>query len=111
MICVILGKNKAGQFTSFSVQGHADYAASGQDIVCAAVSMLSQTALLGLLKYAGKDVQYAVQEGNLSVTLGQSSEYTQIIIDTMYLGLQELVAQYNQYVEMHIKTSGGGRNV
>lgn len=29
-------------------KGHADYAPHGQDIVCAAVSVIMQTALLGL---------------------------------------------------------------
>src|SRR5690606_37407275 len=37
-----------GAVTAFTVRGHADYAEHGRDLVCAAVSVLTQTAVMGL---------------------------------------------------------------
>ena len=45
------------------VTGHADYSEYGSDIVCSAVSALTQTALLGLLNVAQLDIEYSINEG------------------------------------------------
>lgn len=46
MITVRLSDN------SIVIEGHADYAEHGKDIVCAAVSVILQTAQLGLMSIA-----------------------------------------------------------
>ncbi len=38
-------KNVKGYITEFEIKGHAGYAKSGQDIICAAASAISYTAL------------------------------------------------------------------
>lgn len=49
MINIYLTKN------SITIDGHADYAESGKDIVCAAVSAVLQTTQIGLIQMA---IQY-----------------------------------------------------
>ena len=61
MITITMHRDKEYRYTGFTISGHADYAEEGSDIVCAAVSALSQTALLGLMEYASKDVPYEVK--------------------------------------------------
>ncbi|TLM99480.1 ribosomal-processing cysteine protease Prp, partial [bacterium] len=39
---------KAGKITGFTLEGHARVAPHGEDLVCAAVSMMAQSVLLGL---------------------------------------------------------------
>ena len=55
--------------SGFTVEGHADFKPKGEDIVCAAVSVLTQTALLGLGKYI-PDTDYTIDDtGYLTCTL------------------------------------------
>ena len=95
-------RDQEHRYTGFTISGHADYAEAGSDIVCAAVSALSQTALLGLMEYASKDVPYEVNEGFLSVTVPKPSDASEIILGTMARGLQEMVRQYGEYVVLDL---------
>lgn len=47
----IKAEKKSG-LVSIKVEGHANYDEHGKDIVCSAVSAITQTALLGLLAIA-----------------------------------------------------------
>ena len=67
MIRIKMEKDRQGRLCGFIVEGHADYAEEGSDIVCAAVSALTQTALLGIIRYAGEEkVVYEQSEGFLA---------------------------------------------
>ena len=44
MITITMHRDKKDRYTGFTIKGHADYDEAGSDIVCAAVSALSQTA-------------------------------------------------------------------
>lgn len=51
MIKVKIFRNSTGKINGFKVTGHGvDMAPHGQDIVCAGVSALTQTAILGVAK-------------------------------------------------------------
>jgi uncharacterized protein len=56
---------RQGQVTGFHVTGHAGLAPRGQDILCAAVSAVTQTALLGLRETPGVVVDDSVLAGDL----------------------------------------------
>ena len=75
----------------FQISGHAGYAPHGQDIVCAGVSSLTQTALLGLMEYLHREVVYDVASGKLLVELkGSPDDLTEAILQSMLLGLIEI---------------------
>ena len=83
---------KCGRPAGFEAKGHTGYAGSGEDIVCAAVSALTQTAYLGLAEYVGSGVSAAQSDGALRVKLpkGLSEEQlerAELILGTMLLGL------------------------
>ncbi len=83
---------------SFTIQGHADYAQHGSDIVCSAVSALSQTALLGFKKYGNVREKLAI--GFLDVEFYTAGYETEIIYTVMKLGLHQIASQYPQYVKI-----------
>ncbi|NLB87652.1 MAG: ribosomal-processing cysteine protease Prp [Syntrophomonadaceae bacterium] len=92
----------------FIVKGHADYAPEGQDIVCAGVSAITQTALIGLLKHLNDKPTYKIDKGNLEVFLADNTsdddfDKAQIILSTMLAGLQSLQESYGEYVEVEIR--------
>ena len=78
------------------VTGHADYAPKGQDdIVCAAVSAIAQTAAMGVARYDAKaNIQIATDEG-VAIACRDRPK-TRAVIDTAILGLDNIRRQYPQ---------------
>ena len=85
----------------FQVCGHSGYAEAGSDIVCAAVSALTQAAVLGLSEVVKAPMDYELEEGSLACRLkGELSSEASAILQTMVLGLRQIAAQYPAYVEI-----------
>lgn len=91
MVKIKIFRNLDGMVTGFHVTGHANAAAHGKDIVCAAISALTQTALLGIGKYLNREVDFVIASGKLDVKLlAEPDELTDAIFETMILGLVEI---------------------
>ena len=92
--------NKKGSEISFSVEGHAGLDQKGSDIVCAAVSVLVQTAVIAIHRIAGIHQRIEQREGFLKSVLeidedgDERIEMLQIILATMIIGLDEIVKVY-----------------
>ena len=106
MIKVKIFRNSTGKINGFKVTGHADMAPHGQDIVCAGVSALTQTVILGVAKHLRREVEYVVKSGNLILNLlSEPDELTDAIFETMLLGLVEI----EKINSKNIKISEHGR--
>ena len=91
MIEIRVFSESDGKITGFSVTGHSGTAERGQDIVCAGVSSLTQTALLGIMEYLHREVDYDVASGKLLVKLRcVPGDLTEAILQSMLLGLMEI---------------------
>lgn len=90
--------------SGFKAQGHSGFAPAGKDIVCAAVSVLAQTAVLGLCHYLGNRVDVEVRDGFLDCrarpVTGKEALQAETILRTMYLGLTAIKENYGKYVEI-----------
>lgn len=97
------------RIASYSVSGHSRYAEHGRDIICAAVSAVTQTALGGLQEVAGLDPKVVVDDdqGFLSVDLGSdvTNDAAQVILATMVAGLRAIAEQNPRYVKIKDLTS------
>ncbi len=92
MVRIEIYRNSSNAITGFSVTGHANTAPHGQDIVCAAVSVLAQTAVLGLERHLGRSVHLDIASGKLKVELDSApDDLTGAVLETMLLGLKEIV--------------------
>jgi hypothetical protein len=91
---------RGGRLYGFEAGGHAGYAPSGEDIVCAAVSALTQTALLGLLEVLKVPVEWKMDEeaGALSASVRESTEGTEVVLRTLEAGLLNIAGQYPDLV-------------
>jgi len=89
-----------GRLYGFRASGHAGYANSGEDIVCAAVSALTQTALLGLGEVLKVPVEWSADEekGALSASIREATEGTEIVLRTLEAGLSNIAEQYPDLV-------------
>lgn len=101
MITIDLQFNKSDELLDFRISGHSGYSDAGSDIVCAAVSAIAQTALLGLLEYGGESVQYEIEDGLLSVHVAQHNAEAAVILKTMVLGLEQVAQHYKDFVVLN----------
>ncbi len=91
MIEIRIFSQTDGKISGFSVTGHSGTAERGQDIVCAGVSSLAQTALLGIMEYLHREVDYDIASGKLTVRLKSvPDDLTEAIMQSMLLGLIEI---------------------
>ena len=77
-----------GKISGMRVHGHSGTAARGQDIVCAGISALAQTALLGIGEHLHRPLDYDVRpSGDLRMKLkSEPDDLTQAILETAQLG-------------------------
>ena len=91
--------SKDGQITGFECLGHAGFAQAGQDIVCAAVSILTTTCVNALETVAGEKPQVQAFSGRMVMALpGGGSHDAQIILQAMRQGLRDLKDAYSDYL-------------
>ncbi len=100
MVKIDIWYNKEKDVVACKLSGHANSAKKGQDIVCAGISALTQTALLGLIEYAKADVDYEMSDGNMQFSLKTVCDKTQAILQTMLLGLEQIAKQYEKNVKI-----------
>lgn len=101
-------RDTRGLLRGFSIVGHTGSAPAGEDIVCAGVSALSQTAVNALEGVAGIKVSLHMSDGYLGVRLPKGLDAkklynAQVILRTVRQGLQGIAATYPQYVRMREK--------
>lgn len=106
MISVEFFEEQDKTLRAFQFKGHANAAPYGEDLVCSAISVLSQTAVIGLQYYLKEKPEIEIKEGFLSCVLptGLSKvekERSQTILKTMELGLEALKPKYGDYFELH----------
>jgi uncharacterized protein YsxB (DUF464 family) len=91
MIKIEIVRNSDQAMVGFSVTGHANTAPHGQDIVCAGISALTQTAVLGLDRQLKKKIQLKIASGSLKMNLLDNPDaLTNAILETMLIGLTEI---------------------
>lgn len=103
MIRAVLKLDCNGNFTGFTVKGHSGSAPKGKDIICAAVSGIVQTALIGLDEVAGIKNTYTVDDGLVICELPKDVdkkdlEKATVILQTMQLGLLSIADQFPDFV-------------
>jgi len=109
MIKVEIFKEK-DNFSGYLIRGHAYFDELGQDIVCASISILGQTALISLDEIGKMDPKFSVDddEGLLDVAIDVPKDDTKriivnTIIGSMMCGVKGIVEMYPDYVELTVR--------
>jgi len=105
MTTVTIWRDQQKSITAFCAAGHSDDASeSGQDIYCAAISAIVQTACIGLSDYIGAELKLAIEDGWLRCEFADpqfsQSEGCKAILETMLLGLRSFMTEYPGYLEI-----------
>lgn len=108
MIAITVYRSPQGGIHGFSTEGHAESAPQGQDIVCAAVSAIVQTAVFGLYEVAGFTMECALEPdtGRVTRTLPrglaganrEAYQKAQAILAAMAVGLRSTAGNHQEYV-------------
>lgn len=100
MTSITIHKTKTGEYHGFVCEGHAGYARRGQDIVCAAVSVLIINTLNSLEEITQEPLQAETDDKAgiircrfLNHPLKETSH---VLLDSLVLGLSQIEKQYGQ---------------
>ena len=106
MTTVQVRRDEQGVY-GLTVKGHAGYARSGKDIVCAAASILITTCANALESVAHITPELMVQEEPALIAVdlphGLSAEENhdaRIILNTCLQGFTDIAAQYPRYLQI-----------
>lgn len=92
---------KNGNTGCIEITGHANYAEHGKDIVCSAVSTLSQTLIASIEKLEPEaDITYNMQPGFIKLIHGNLSEKSKTLIDSFFIGVKMVAEQYPDYANV-----------
>lgn len=78
------------------VEGHANYAPYGQDIVCAGISALVRTLILSL----GDNCDYSLIQGESKVLIRNPDERSKVLMDSFLIGATAIAADYPEFVKV-----------
>lgn len=102
---VVTVKRLGGSIISVNAKGHTGYLPEGEDIVCAALSAIIQTAGLGIIHVAKIPADIRIQDGAYSIILPDkidksSAQRAESILQTMMLGLSDLENGYPEHIKI-----------
>ena len=83
-----------------TVSGHAEYAEPGKDIVCAAISTLSQVFVASVEELTAAQMKTAQTGGYMEIVIEESTERAQVLLDSFLLGCRMIADQYPEYVRV-----------
>jgi uncharacterized protein YsxB (DUF464 family) len=103
MINVSIKSDKDNNINYIFVSGHSNYAASGSDIVCAAVSTAMYMSVRLVEKVCPK---YTFLENEKAATMElkiiETNEMTNIVLNNLYETLASIAEEYKKYIKIKI---------
>ena len=93
----LIGNNR---LTGFEISGHAMFAESGSDIVCAAVSSAAYMAANTVTDVLHADAQASVEEASMRLVVNSADESAEKVLKGLELHLTGLSKQYPQNIKI-----------
>ena len=100
---------KENVFVGFVCSGHTGYDEYGKDILCATLSGITQSVVLGLKDVCGIDIKVNRNDndGYIKVELPKTIDKVkldkaQVLLNTLYLSIEDLKQGYSKYISMEV---------
>lgn len=105
MIHVTIYQNSKKEYTGFKTYGHAGFSDEGQDIVCAAASILVINTMNAIEKFTEDNASMVSDDpdGVIEYSIkGKPSKEAELLLKTMVLGLEEMSddENYAEYIDL-----------
>ena len=89
-----------------TVDGHAGYAKTGNDIICAAVSALAQGLVHSLLSLTDDKITYNIAGGHIDINYKDLSEKGKLLVDSFFIAVSDLNLTYG---DVYLEITADGR--
>ncbi len=93
-------KKKDDHINYVKIEGHADYAEEGFDIVCASVSSIAITTVNAIIRIDEEALFYTEKDGLLEIGIVKFSDVIDKLMENMIGMFEELEKQYEDYVKI-----------
>ena len=94
----------SGVHQGFEFDGHAGMAEAGEDIVCAGLSTLAITIVNSIESLVLSEDEYeelqSSKSGYIKLMLKKTNDETQLLIDSMLLGIRDMAREYPKYIRL-----------
>jgi len=95
-----------GEIIGFKTEGHAGYADKGNDVVCAAISMLVINTINSIEMFTVDDCEIIEDENNAVISLmadSQQSIESRILLKSLELGLNQVAQGNPDYLSIKVE--------
>ncbi|MCI8768695.1 MAG: ribosomal-processing cysteine protease Prp [Ruminococcus sp.] len=82
------------------ISGHAGYAPTGSDIVCAGVTALTQELIRSMEGLTDDRIETDIGSGMASIQYGDLSEKGRLLIDSFFIGICMIAEEFPDYVRI-----------
>ena len=76
------------------ISGHANYAVSGSDIVCAGVTALAQTLIKSIEDLTDDKIEYEISPGRVDIKHRDLSEKSRTLVDSFFIGVCTIADEF-----------------
>lgn len=83
-----------------TVNGHANYAETGKDIVCAGVTALTQTLIRSLEDLTRDEIEYEISPGRADIHYRNLSEEGTLLVDSFFIGICQIADEFPDHVRI-----------
>lgn len=91
---------------NITIEGHANYAETGQDIVCAAVSGIA-FSLMGYVENCGDRYVIHADVGRIEIEVAEPSEKTEAALEMALIGFMQVEMAHTAHVTVSIDVKCG----
>ena len=83
-----------------TIDGHAGYAESGKDIVCAGVTALTENLIDSIESLTKDKIQYEISPGRVDIQFKNLSEDGKLLVDSFFLGICGIAQDFPEHVKI-----------
>ena len=83
-----------------TVSGHAGYAETGKDIVCAGVTALTQSLISSIKGLTEDKIEYEISPGRADIHYGNLSEAGKLLVDSFFIGVCMIADEFPECVRV-----------
>lgn len=99
---------KNNNIVGFTLSGHTNFSQHGQDVLCAGISAISQSTVLGIISVLKlqPELEKNDDKGYLKIDLSNCSENeiksAQVLLKTMQISLQDILIGNEKYMKVEV---------
>ena len=82
------------------IAGHANFAEYGKDIICAAVSVLTETLIHSIEKLTDVKMYTGIEPGKVNIEIKNQSDIAKVLVDSFFIGIAGVAEAYPDYVQL-----------